>query len=56
MGHTLSNEALYQEVASHLERFDSFFLIDDLIAHTASSSEGRMILSKRHVQQLYLRL
>jgi hypothetical protein len=56
MGHTLSNEALDQKMATHLGRFDSFFLIDVLIAHTASSSEGRMILSKRHVQQLYLRL
>jgi NAD(P) transhydrogenase subunit beta len=54
MGHALSNEALYQEVASHLGRFDNFFLIDDLIAHTASSSEGRMILSKRQESQLVL--
>jgi len=52
MGDALSNEALDQKVAAHLGRFDNFIVIDVLIAHTASWSEGRMILSKRHESQL----
>jgi len=58
MGHALSNETLDQKVAAHLGRFDSLLLIDVLIdvliAHTASYSEGRMILSKRQESQLVL--
>ena len=54
MGDALNNKALDQKVAAHLGRFDNFIVIDVLIAHTASWSEGRMILSKRHESLLVL--
>ncbi len=50
MGHTLCNEALNQEMSSHLRMNLSFLQFDFLIAHRASCSDGRMILSKREGQ------
>ena len=53
MRHTLRHQALHQEMPAHLGFGIRFSQFVNLIAHTASFGQGRMILSKR-IQQVLL--